>query len=132
MEGAYREGSSGAREGHILKDSVRLLPVLVLSASAAMPVPANAQVDVAGANRAYFGCVRRAAEAIEPSGDAPMDVARAAVFYCAREETAAFRAMRGDESQLRESALFAGAAQTTFARLCRRASVCGLAPVPTP
>ena len=81
-------------------------------------------------------CVRRNAELLEPSGDPPQDVARAAAFLCMREETAAlnagYRASAGPRSALRDTALFHGAAQATVARACRVAQRCGLAPLPNP
>ena len=83
--------------------------------------------------RTYMLCVRRNAELLEPSGDPPQDVARAAAFLCMREETAAFNAgyrpNAGPRSSLRETALLYGAAQATVARACRVAQRCGLAPL---
>lgn len=59
-----------------------------------------------------------------------MDVARAAVFLCQREESAAINADIRSAASLREAALFYGASQVTVARACRKAGRCGLAPLP--
>ena len=78
--------------------------------------------------RSFMICVRQNAEVLEAAEDPPMDVARAAVFLCQREEGAAINADPANANRLRETALFYGAAQATIARACRRANRCGLAP----
>ena len=102
------------------------LVLLVVQTAAAQPPD-----DAVGS---YMLCVRRNAELLEPSGDPPQDVARAAAFLCMREETAAsnagYRANAGPRSAIRDTALFHGAAQATVARACRVAQRCGLAPLP--
>ena len=107
-----------------------LTPALVL-ALLVQTAAAQTSDDVV---RSYMLCVRRNAEVLEPSGDPPQDVARAAVFLCGREETAAFNAgyrpNASPRSTLRDTALFHGAAQATVARVCRVANRCGLAPLP--
>ena len=108
----------------------RLTPVVALALT--MQVAAAQTPD--DATRAYMLCVRRTAELLEPSGDPPQDVARAAVALCQREETIAFNAHGGADtgalSSLRDTAIFYGAAQSTAARACRIAQRCGLAPLP--
>lgn len=79
--------------------------------------------------RDYMFCVRRNAEVLEPSDDPPQDVARAAIFLCGREETAAINSKIDQATRLRETTIFYGAAQATIARACRRARRCGLAPI---
>ncbi len=114
------------------------MPNLILALAMALLIQtaaAQTRNDLVGS---YMLCVRRNAELLEPSGDPPQDVARAAVFLCPREEGAAFNATdrpgtRPDAfsmRDLRDTALYAGAAQATVARACRIAQRCGLAPVP--
>jgi hypothetical protein len=91
--------------------------------------PATSQTSD-DATRAYMLCVRRNAESLEPSGDPPQDVARAAVFLCGREEGVAFNFDISSAGRLRETALFYGAGQATVARACRIAKRCGFAPIP--
>jgi hypothetical protein len=105
---------------------LRLLIALLLLATAA-PASAQSRDDLV---RAYMLCVRQHAQILEPSEDTPQDVARAAVFLCQRQEGAAFNADLRAASELRETALFFGAAQATIARLCRRTGRCDLAAVP--
>jgi hypothetical protein len=77
-------------------------------------------------------CVRNNAVRLEPSCDAPEDIAKAAIFLCQREEGAAINANAENAKnamQLRETAIFYGSGQTVVARLCRKTKVCGLAPI---
>ena len=110
--------------------NVTLALALVLWAQTAAALPPDDAV------RSYMLCVRRNAELLEPSGDPPQDVARAAAFLCMRGEAAAFNAgyrpNASPRSTLRDTALFHGAAQATVARACRVAQRCGLAPLPNP
>lgn len=108
----------------------RLTPALAL----ALTMQAATAQTPDDATRAYMLCVRRTAELLEPSGDPPQDVARAAVALCQREEMTAFNARggvnTGAATSLRDTAIFYGAMQSTTARACRVAQRCGLAPLP--
>jgi recombinational DNA repair protein (RecF pathway) len=116
-----------ARTG--VRDMQRAFSILAL-ALAMQSAAAEAPQD---ATYAYMFCVRRHAELLEPSGDPPQDVARAAVFLCLREEGLAFNSDgRSTPDHLRNTAIFYGAAQTTVARACRLAQRCGLAPLSDP
>jgi hypothetical protein len=110
------------------------MPNLTPTLALALLVQTAAAQTPDDAVRSYMHCVRRNAEILEPSGDPPQDVARAAVFLCGREETAAlnagYRPNASPRSTLRDTALFYGAAQATVARACRIAQRCGLAPLP--
>jgi hypothetical protein len=117
----------------------RLLVVAALCGS--LGLPSMAQAQEAGRERVnalvydFMICVRRTAERLEPSGDAPKDVAEAAVFLCLPKETAAANAaiQAGDMQMmgsLRGTATFYGAGQVVAARLCRKTKDCGLAPLP--
>ena len=104
--------------------------LICLYVSAAFIFPISSASAEQNAGYDYMICVRTAAERLVPSGDAPQDVARAAVYLCSVEELAAFNLDPAKASQLRETALFYGAAQAVAARLCRLARDCGLAPLP--
>ena len=80
--------------------------------------------------RDYMYCVRNNAGRLEPSGDAPNDIAKASVFLCQSEELAAFAPSPDSAKQLRETAIFYGASQAVIARLCRKIGDCVLAPLP--
>lgn len=114
------------------------MPGLAPAVALALTLQSAAAQTPDDATRAYMLCVRRNAEFLEPSGDPPQDVARAAVFVCHREELAAFNAVNRPAGAppdsnalhaLRNSALFYGAGQATVARACRVAQRCGLAPL---
>lgn len=86
--------------------------------------------------RDYLLCARRAAIRLEPAGDAPEDIARAATWVCANEEIAAVNAAlkvprQGmGPSDLRGAAVYAAGAQAVGARLCRKTKDCAYAHVP--
>lgn len=107
------------------------MPVRVVVIALLVAHAANAQTPDK-AVRDYLLCVRRAAEVLEPSGDTPQDVARAAVLICQREEMSVSKDSDREAQRLRETALFYGAAQATVARACRIVGRCGLAPLPNP
>jgi hypothetical protein len=103
----------------------------VLFIAAAITAPAfAASPEQDSIVRAYMLCVRSTAERLEPSGDAPEDIAKASIFLCQTEEAKAFNADIAGAAQLRETAISYGASQTVIARLCRKTGDCGLAPVP--
>jgi len=79
--------------------------------------------------REYMLCVRRNAVRLEPSGDPPGDVARAAVFACQPEEAALFAMLPQEANQLRATAIFFGTGQAVSARLCRKTKDCGVTPL---
>ena len=106
------------------------MPKLTPALALALPARAAAAPAPDDATRAYMTCVRRNAERLEPSGDPPQGVARAAVFLCQRDEMTAFNARGRPDANLRDTALFYGAGQATAARACRVAQRCGLAPLP--
>ncbi|THK35663.1 hypothetical protein EHS39_23875 [Ensifer sp. MPMI2T] len=115
--------------------AMRYLPILAVLLMAFGKSPAAAGDDTDEKVREFMHCVRGMAERLEPSDDAPTDVAMAAVFMCSDKEIAAANAVLNDRdsgitpTKLRETAEFYGAAQTTIARLCRKTRDCGLAPI---
>jgi len=102
---------------------------ILIPAALVMLVPAAAAQAKTDPTIAYMHCVRSHAELLEPSEDAPMDVARAAIYLGGQEETAASSLNTHEATRMREAALWVGAAQATIARLCRRKGQCGLAPI---
>jgi hypothetical protein len=86
--------------------------------------------------KTYMLCVRRAAIQLEPSGDSPEDIGRAATWACANEEVAAVNASLQVQrpgygpTDLRGSGLYVGAAQAVGARRCRKTKNCTYAHVP--
>jgi hypothetical protein len=80
---------------------VFLLAVAIVAA----PADRNAQTI------AYMHCVRRMARRLEPSGDAPEDVAKAATVYCQKFEAPLFASNADDAKILRETAIYYGAAE---------------------
>lgn len=88
------------------------------------------EASTATLTRTYMLCVRRTAVRLEPSGDSPESVAKAAVFACQREEAALFAARPQDVNELRETALFYATGQAVAARLCRKTKDCGVTPLP--
>ena len=115
-----------------------------LAAVAAMallwPAAAHAQTDVEqrvdDLTKTYMLCVRRAAIQLEPSGDSPEDIGRAATWACANEEVAAVNASLKIQrpgygpTDLRGSGIYVGAAQAVGARLCRQTKDCSYGHVP--
>ena len=99
---------------------------IAVASSAMAPVASSQSADVV---TAYMHCVRRNAERLEPAGDSPEDIARAAIFLCQSKEAAAFAASPSSAEELRAAAIFFGAGQAVVARLCRKTKDCGLAPV---
>lgn len=81
-----------------------------------------------GAQRAYNICVRRTAVRLEPSGDSPEDIARAAQVLCSTERFAALNAaVAAGGSAIEDTeraAKFYAAAEVTIARLCRKTKDC--------
>ncbi len=94
--------------------------LLALALALAAPPDRDAQT------RAYMNCVRTTAQRLEPSGDAPQEVARAATAFCQDFETPLFTAQPSTSMQLRETAIYYGAAQVVAARLCRKTKDCEL------
>jgi hypothetical protein len=81
--------------------------------------------------RDYMYCVRRNSARLEPSGDPPEDIAKAAIMMCNHEESAAFNSSSGSTPEhLRETAVFYGSGQVVVTRLCRRTRECGFLPLP--
>ena len=80
------------------------------------------------AQGAYNVCVRRMAVRLEPSGDSPEDVARAAQVLCSTERFAAINAaVKAGGSSIEDTeqaAKFYAAAEATIARLCRKTKDC--------
>lgn len=85
--------------------------------------------------RTFMYCVRNLAARLEPSGDDPEAVAKAAVFLCLPEETDAVNAALREKDnylvgQLRGTAIFYGSGQVVIARLCRKTKDCLVPPPP--
>ena len=80
--------------------------------------------------RDYMHCIRKTAIRLEPSGDSPQDIGKAATAFCMKAEEPLFRAHPNDASTLRETAIYYGAAQAVAARLCRKTKDCELNSVP--
>lgn len=92
---------------------------------------APAALDHTGTlTREYMLCVRTKAIRLEPSGDSPEDVAKAAVFACQREEATVFAVLPREATQLRDTAIFYGTGQAVAARLCRKTHDCSVATLP--
>jgi hypothetical protein len=112
----------------------RVFLKIIVLAAALLPTGVRAQQAPAiGALAAYTACVRSMASRIEPSDALPDEVARAAIFACAKEEAIAMNeAVRsgGDPNRLRSDALYFGSSQAVIARLCRKTGDCRVAPPP--
>lgn len=97
-----------------------MLILLVMMAASASPLDQ--------AQRSYNVCVRRMAVRLEPAGDSPEDIARAAQVLCSTERFAALNAAVAaggsaiDDTE--RAAKFYAAAETTIARLCRKTKDC--------
>ncbi|MDB5707718.1 MAG: hypothetical protein JWN66_4834 [Sphingomonas bacterium] len=91
-----------------------------------MLAAANTPLD--DAQRDYNICVRKAAVRLEPSGDAPEDIARAAQVLCSTERFVALNiAVKAGGTAVNDTesaAKFYAAAEVTIARLCRKTKDC--------
>lgn len=91
-----------------------------------MMLAAGSSLD--DAQRDYNVCVRKVAVRLEPSGDSPEDIARAAQVLCPSERFAAINAVVKVEGSAvddtERAAKFYAAAEATIARLCRKTKDC--------
>ena len=97
----------------------------MLSLLVALAAPAP-DTDV----RAFMLCARQAAVRLEPSEDAPEDVAAAAVFSCQQLEAKLLSDNPERAGDYRRTALFYARAQAVAARLCRKTKDCSVASLP--
>lgn len=100
--------------------------MLILFALAVAAAPPDRDT----ATQSYMYCVRKMARRLEPSGDAPDDIGKAATAFCRRLEEPLFIATPSEANTLRETAIYYGAAQAVAARLCRKTKDCELNTVP--
>ena len=116
---------------------MRAFVVMCLAAGISISAPVARAADTAeeAAFREFMRCVGIMAVWLEPSGDAPEDIARAAVFACQQEEVEA-AALVSDSSdatsagmtpeRIRQAGMSYGAGQAIVARMCRVTGHCGL------
>ncbi len=128
---ALVNGVGVVHSDHVIEVIIMKIISTVLIIAVAITAPAfAASHDKDSIVRAYMLCVRTTAERLEPSGDAPEDIAKASIFVCQSEEAKAFSADPAGAENLRDTAIFYGAGQAVIARLCRKTGDCGVAPVP--
>jgi hypothetical protein len=107
---------------------IRSILLAAFGALALDPAQAATDTPLEAAQRTYNVCVRRYATRLEPSGDSPSDIARAAKILCSDERFAALNAAAKaggtaiDDTE--RAAEFYAAGQVTISRLCRKTKDC--------